>query len=265
MKKVKSRPALDDGVSLRERAYLYIQRKIALGELPAGSRVSEPLLAREMGISRTPIREAIGQLVSEGLLDQTPNLGAVVVRLTRQDIIELYELREALEVHAVGKAARHPPSQVELERIQQCADAMLVFADELRHSGHDKLNAEQMHRLVACDLSFHALLVRLAANARMLKVVNETRLLMRIFFGMRRKGHSLADLEQIHRYHCDVLRALAEQDRDRAMQILAEHIQVSLHERLAEFDLREREAALQQSMPRFFDQPETSAPPGQQS
>jgi len=260
MRKIRPRPApaartaTADNRSLRERAYLHIQRKIAVGELPAGSRVSELVLARELGISRTPIREAMGQLVAEGLLDQTPSQGAEVVRLTRQDIIELYELREALEVYAVGKAARKPPNRVELDRIQQCADAMLAVGDELRSSGGDTLNAEQMHRLVASDLAFHALLVRLAANARMLKVVNDTRLLMRIFFGMRRNGHSLAELEQIHRYHCDVLSAVAEQDRERAMQVLADHIQVSLRERLAEFDQREQEAALQESMPRFFDQ-----------
>ena len=254
MKKVRPRPAPPDDRSLRERAYRHIQRKIAVGELPAGSRVSEPLLARELGISRTPIREAIGQLVAEGLLDQTPSQGAEVVRLTRQDIIELYELREAVEVHAVGKAARQPPSRADLVRIQECADAMLAFGDELQELSAAALNAEQMHRLVACDLAFHALLVRLAANARMLKLVNDTRLLMRIFFGMRRNGHTLADLEQIHRYHCEVLKAVAEQDRERAMHVLAEHIQVSLQERLAEFDQREREAALRESVPVFFDQ-----------
>jgi DNA-binding GntR family transcriptional regulator len=254
MGKTRPRPAPADHRSLRERAYLHIQRKIAMGELAAGSRVSDLVLARELGISRTPIREAMGQLVAEGLLDQTPSQGAEVVRLSRQDITELYELREALEVYAVGKAAQQPPSPVELERIRQCADAMLTVGEELKRSGGDRLNAEQMHRLVASDLAFHALLVRLAANARMLKVVNETRLLMRIFFGMRRNGHSLAELEQIHRYHCDVLSAVAAQDRERAMHVLAEHIQVSLRERLAEFDQREREAAFQNSMPRFFDQ-----------
>ena len=167
-------------------------------------------------------------------------------------------------MHAVGKAAQHPPSRADLERIQQCADAMLAFGDELRSSGRDALNAEQMHRLVACDLTFHALLVRMAANARMLKLVNDTRLLVRIFFGLRRNGHTLAELEKIHDYHCRVLSAVAEQDRERAMRVLAEHIQVSLRERLAEYDQREREAALQQSMPRFFDQVGTPSQSGQQ-
>ena len=91
--------------SAREKAYVLIQQKIARGELPPGSAVSEIPLAQELGSSRTPVREALGQLVAEGLLEQTPNRGAVVVQLGRQDIIDLYELREALEVYAVGKAA----------------------------------------------------------------------------------------------------------------------------------------------------------------
>jgi DNA-binding GntR family transcriptional regulator len=84
--------------SVRAKAYLHIQRKIAAGELPTGSALSELALAKGLGSSLTPIREAIGQLVAEGFLEQTPNRGAVVVQLTRQDIVELYELREALEV-----------------------------------------------------------------------------------------------------------------------------------------------------------------------
>jgi len=66
--------------SIRERAYIYIQRKIASGELRPGRSVSELALSKELGSSRTPIREAIGQLVAEGLLEQVHNRGAVVVQ-----------------------------------------------------------------------------------------------------------------------------------------------------------------------------------------
>src|SRR5271154_3066675 len=87
------------------RAHALILTQMATGVLTAGSALSELSLARELGLSRTPVREAIGQLVAEGLL-QRSNLGAVVAEATRQDIIELYELREALEVYAIGKVAR---------------------------------------------------------------------------------------------------------------------------------------------------------------
>src|SRR5262249_11400151 len=98
MAKKKSADSHGTSRSSRERAYLYIQRKIGSGELPGGGAVSELALAKEIGISRTPIRESIGQLIAEGLLEQSPNRGVVVVQMRRSDIVDLYELREALEV-----------------------------------------------------------------------------------------------------------------------------------------------------------------------
>lgn len=237
---------------IREKAYLHIQRKIALGELRAGQSISELALAKELGISRTPIREALGQLAAEGILEQSPNRQAVVVTLTRQDIIDLYELREALEVYAVGKVARQPARPPDLSRLQSLTDPILVLKDELDQSGKSELGREQMHRFVAYDLGFHTLLVRMAANARILKVVNETRLMIRIF-AMRRQGHGPALLEQIHRQHCDVVRAVGDQDPERAMRIISEHIQRSLRERLDDYDQWELETSLRQSLPFFFD------------
>jgi DNA-binding GntR family transcriptional regulator len=237
--------------SVREKAYLLIQRKIASGELRAGTAISELALAKELGSSRTPVREAIGQLVAEGLLDQTPNRGAVVKQLTRQDIVDLFELREALEVFAVAKAARQTPRPSDIDRLQSLADEILPMQEELERSKAKTLDAKQMHRFMSCDLAFHALLMRMAANARILKIVNETRLLIRIF-AMRHRGHNAEELELIHRQHSDLVRAVKEQDASRATQILSEHVQNSQRERLEEFDHWEREASLKESVPAFF-------------
>jgi DNA-binding GntR family transcriptional regulator len=238
--------------SMREKARLHIQRKIASRELESGSAISELVIAKELGISRTPVREAISQLVSEGLLLQVPSGGVAVAQLSRRDIIDLYELREALEVYAAGKAARLRVSAPDLERLQEFVDSVLTLKLELDKSGRPALDDSQMQRLVASDLAFHALLVRMAANARILKVVNETRLLIRIF-AMHRDGHRIEELDRIHRYHSDVLRGVAEQDPELATRTLSEHIQASMLERLNEYDQWEREASLRDSIPPFFD------------
>ncbi|MGH9653610.1 MAG: GntR family transcriptional regulator [Bryobacteraceae bacterium] len=237
---------------IRERAYLLIQQKIARGDLPPGSNVSEVALAQELGSSRTPIREALGQLVAEGFLEQTPNRGAIVVQLKRQDIVDLYELREALEVYAVGKAARRASSPQEIKRLLELTNQIRVLETELRESNRTELSPKQMHRFVACDLGFHILLVRMAANARILKIVNETRLLIRIF-AMHRKGHDLQALERIYRQHCEVLEAVAAHDSERGMRLLSNHIQASQLERLEEYDQWESEASLREDQPVFFD------------
>jgi DNA-binding GntR family transcriptional regulator len=237
-----------------QRAYLHIQRKISEGHLRAGEAISEVSLAKELGISRTPVREALGQLAAEGILERSPNRKAVVVELKRQDIVELYELREALEVYAVGKAARQPARPSDVDRLQGLLDATEGLKKELGRSGNAVLDHEQMQRFVAYDLGFHTLLIRTAANTRISKLVNETRLLIRIF-AMRRQGHSGPMLEQINRQHRDVLRAVVNREPELVMRLISEHIQNSLRERLEDYDRWEFEASLRQNVPFFFDTP----------
>ena len=222
------------------KAYQMIQRKIASGELRAGSLISELALSKELGSSRTPVREAAGQLLAEGLLELSPGGGIVVTKLSRQSILDLYELREALEVFAVGRAARDGARPADLLRLRELMDETLILLEELKSSSQTELSAEQMKRFAASDLGFHALLIRTAANARILKVVNDTRLMIRIF-AIQRSGHRSEELERIYAHHRAILQAVIDRDAEGARKLLAEHIQISGRERLAEFDLWERE------------------------
>lgn len=237
---------------MRERAYLHIQKKIASGELSAGSALSEPALARELGSSRTPVREALGQLVAEGLLEQTANRGAVVVELTRQDVLDLYELREALELYALGKVARQAARPGDIDHLLKLVEETQLLKQQLEESGSTALNARQMQRFVSIDLTFHALLMRMAANARILRIVNGTRLLIRIF-AMRHRGHNAADLERVCDEHSAMVQAIVDRAPERAVVVLSRHIQTSRQERLSEYDYWERENALRKSVPAFFD------------
>ncbi len=128
----------------------------------------------------------------------------------------------------------------------------MKLKEELEHSGKSELDDEQMRRFLASDLGFHTVLMRMAANDRILKVVNETRLMIRIF-AMRRQGHGTPLLESIHRSHTEVACAIAAQDPERAMRAISEHIQVSLHERLEDFEHWEIETSLRLSLPPFYD------------
>jgi DNA-binding GntR family transcriptional regulator len=229
--------------SIQEKAYLFVRKKIASGELQPGAILSEASIARELGNSRGPLREAIRQLTAEGFLRQNPNRSCVVTEFSRRDIAELYELREALEVYAVGQAAAHAPPPDEIGAFQSLVDEVTILREDLLTSGERRLNAAQMRRFVQNDLNFHNLLVRAAANRRILKVFADTRVLLHIF-AMRRKGHDAALLKEIHRYHSDIVSAVAAGDSATAMRLLGEHIRVSKEERLKEYDEREREIAM---------------------
>ncbi|CAN5535597.1 GntR family transcriptional regulator [soil metagenome] len=239
-------------LSIREKAYLHIQQLIAQGTLPAGSGISELLLAKELGSSRTPIREAMNQLAAEGLLRQSPGGGMVVAQLSREDIIELYELREALEVYAVGKIARIALRPADQDRLQHLVDEIRVLEKELEKSKKTHLDAKQMERFIHCDLGFHALLMSMADNSRLQKIINDTRLLISIF-AMHRGGHDRAALASIHAYHQRILDGVAQQDSDAAMKAIVEHIQTSQRERLNAYDHWKRETSLRQSGAIFFD------------
>jgi DNA-binding GntR family transcriptional regulator len=229
--------------SIQEKAYLYLRGKILSGELAPGTALSEASIARELGNSRGPLREAIRRLTAEGFLQHAPAGGTIVVDFSRRDVAELYELREALEVYAAGRAAEHGLRPSELEAIHAPVKEILLLRDEMETSGEPHLKAEGMRRLIRIDLQFHTMLVRVAANSRVLKAVADTRVLLNIF-GIPRKGHDAAQLTQIHGYHSEILAAIARKDPKEAMRLLGEHIRVSRDERLKEYDEREREAAL---------------------
>src|SRR5262245_5901602 len=86
-------------------AYDHIRSKLVQGALETGD-LSEPILARELGISRTPIREAIRQLESEGLLEQRAKQGTYIRRPDRHELEEIYQVRILLEPYAAGEAAQ---------------------------------------------------------------------------------------------------------------------------------------------------------------
>jgi len=241
MKKARTSP------SIQEKAYSYLRGKILSGELAPGVVLSEVSIARELGNSRGPLREAVRRLRAEGLLRQSPTGGSVVVEFSRREVAELYELREALEVYAARKAAEHGLRPSELDAVQRVVDEILILRDELETSGQHHLGAAAMERFIRIDLQFHSTLVRAAANSRILMAVTDTRVLLNIF-GIRRKGHDAAQLTRIHREHNEILAAIARKDPQEAMRLLGEHIRISKEERLKEHDEREREAALGHNM-----------------
>lgn len=236
---------------MREVAYHHIQHKISSRELRAGAPVSDVTIAKELGISRTPAREAIRQLVSEGLLESVPGRGVVVITLDRDDIRELYEMREALEGMAARTVAERRLSTTELKDFRAVASAMTKLIKEIETKRKPEMDAKQMERFEVADLAFHTYLMKLAGNRRSLKTLSGIRLLIRIF-AARRGGHELAVLKRISRDHADLITALQAGDPQAATECIHRHISSSRKSRLEEFDQREREASLPPDVDSFM-------------
>ena len=238
---------------MREVAYHHIQAKISKRALRAGEPVSDVAISKELGISRTPAREAIRQLVSEGLLESVPGRGVVVITLDRNDIRELFEMREALEGLAARTVASSGSHGGDVRNLRTVAAALSELIHELESTGKETLDESQMDRFELADLAFHTYLMKLAGNKRSLKTLAGLRQLIRIF-AARRQGHTLATLKQINRDHLELIRAIQAGDSKSAVECVHRHIAKSHKSRLEEFDQREREGALPQDVESFMAQ-----------
>ena len=156
--------------SLRDRAYRHLREKMLAGELAPGMRVSEEALAEEIGISRTPMREAFKQLASEGALEAVPRVGTIVRTPGRREVEELYELREALEGYAVERAAERI-SPRGIEGLTRLLDEIGAVGGELKSGGKRALEGALLRRFLAADMGFHLRLIEAAGNRRISKSV----------------------------------------------------------------------------------------------
>ncbi len=152
--------AKQDRRSLRQLAYEDVKQRILDSRYPPGAMLSENQLAEELCISRTPIREALRDLATAGLVRILPQRGIVVSELTLQDTVEVYQLREQLECFATRLAAQRIGSD----------DRRGFEADHLRAlkhlaAGNDRLAYDHSIRL-------HARIIAMARNSRLTQVMN---------------------------------------------------------------------------------------------
>jgi len=132
-------------LSIREHAYKYLKEMILEGELKAGDRLIERELAGKLGISRTPIREALFRLESQGFVKTVPRKGVVVSNISVNDVIEVFTILASLEVLAVKLAAGRMDKETQLE-----LDKKIEELIELRDQAEENFNLEhiQMNRLI---------------------------------------------------------------------------------------------------------------------
>jgi len=146
-----------EGLSRGELAYRYIRSAIQAGQLRPGERLREIELARQIGLSRTPIREALSRLEAEGLIAHDATRGVVVAQLDYSMVTELYYMREVLEGTAARLAAQHA-SDVEISILEDlCQQYEAVLGDEVA--------------LTASNRRFHETLYRCSHNRYLLNMV----------------------------------------------------------------------------------------------
>ncbi len=200
-----------------EGAYRALCAALQSGRYRPGDRLREAEIAAELGISRTPVREALGRLVARGLAAAAGGRGLVVATLDRSQILELYAMREILEGAAARMAAQRA-AEPELEALQAMLDAFVAArTDPLR--------------MAAVNRDFHAAIVEAAGNRYLQQALGELQdaiALLRVttFTAPKRP-------ETARREHAVIVEAIARRDPEAAEQAARLHIREALRTRLS--------------------------------
>lgn len=187
-----------------------IRQAIVDGRVTPGQRLKEEELAQELGLSRTPIREALLVLQAEGLVETAPNRGATVRAYALPDLEDMYELRALLEGHAAHRAATRLTS-AQLEGLRSSCERF-----ELLIGGSD------LQALVAENALFHETILTAAESERLTGMVRQVIALPLIY-----KSYIWYSTEQAtasYHYHRQLTNALERGDAQRAEFIMREHV-----------------------------------------
>jgi DNA-binding GntR family transcriptional regulator len=195
-------------VTAQQEAYHYLRDRILSGELSGNTRVNPAEIAELLGISRMPVREALRQLHSEGLVIMRPNRAAFVSSLTAREVEELFEIRGALEVLAVRTAmkAMTPDSMAEL----------IALKDRMDRARSDPAEWLKRHD------DFHQAICALGNRTRLPQEIGRIRLAIRPYLLMYMKVFNTVEMPGLE--HGSLLDVLASSDVKRAEEAMREHV-----------------------------------------
>lgn len=196
-----------------ERVYHQIKQRILDGQCPQGTYIREASIGREFGMSRTPIREALRQLVSEGWAQMIPHHGARVIEWTQRDVDEVFELRALLEPYMVKRATALITRQ-QLDKLSELADGMEVAVS----NGGD----EALDDVAGLNSQFHARLMTAAGSPRlqrMLEAVVQLPVSRRSFH-----QYTPEELQRSMQHHRELIRALSAGDAAWAEAVMRAHV-----------------------------------------
>lgn len=191
-----------------------VRRGILVGEYGPNERLVEGQLAKELGVSRTPVRQALAMLEAEGLVEISPNRGATVCSFGFEDVWDVYDLRAVLEGHAARRAA----TRIGEEELGQLRAVVEEMEEPGRFAGHE----EEVRWLVARNGEFHGKVVAASRNKRLRWLIERTvevPLVFKAFF-----WYGPAERNISNHYHRQIVRALEQRDGERAEILMREHV-----------------------------------------
>ncbi len=200
------------------QALAYIKKRLISGEFASGARLTEEGLARDLGLSRTPVREAIRRLVADGMLRFKPNSGTFVAEWSDDEIRQIFDLRTLLEAQIAEAAALSitPPELAALDAVQREMEAAAGRRGDAALQRRSALN-RRFHALIAAA-SRKTRLAGALASAIEMPIVQQT---------FRRYSAKQAQRSLAH--HQELLDALRARDPQWARAVMTSHIRAAMH------------------------------------
>jgi len=197
--------------NLRERVYEILKKTIILGEIPPGKKIDEESLARQLGVSRTPIRESLCRLENEGIIEIIPRRGAFVLKHSKERIVEILLVREVLE----GFAARLAVDHIDERTIEEMKSLLKGFSESnIRDRSKEYTQA---------DLKFHTLILKKSKNTLLIGLMNilNDHIQMLRLRTVSLKGRPENSLQE----HLKIIEALEKRNPSMAESLMRKHIQ----------------------------------------
>lgn len=200
----------DEYLPLRDVVFNTLRQAILTGEMKPGERLMEIHLANKLGVSRTPIREAIRKLELEGLVVMIPRRGAEVAQITWKNLKDVLEVRRALDVLAVELAC----DRMRQEELTELGRACTEFKEATR--------TQDWRKIAAADVHLHDIIVRSTRNDRLIQLVNNLAEQM-----YRYRFEYIKDSTQYERLiqeHNDIYESIMRKDKETAARVVTRHV-----------------------------------------
>ncbi len=196
-----------------DQAYEAIRRRIMSGELPDGARLKEQSLASEMGLSRTPVREAITRLLHEGFVERGEGYSTRVAHFPEDELDQIFEIRRRLECYAAERAA--------LMATEEQINELDKLTNEMEALSPPQTEADYQ-RISVVNSAFHRIISEAAKSPRLIAVLS-----MAVDVGIvSRTYHSYAkaDLIRATRHHRELVDAIRARSPDWASSVMSSHV-----------------------------------------
>lgn len=210
MKEPKFNVTMNEYLPLRDVVFNTLRQAILRGELKPGERLMEIQLANKLGVSRTPIREALRKLELEGLVNMVPRKGAEVADITEKSLRDVLEVRKALEELSVQLACEKITEE-EIEELKRVAERF-----------KDTLDDQDVTKIAEADVAFHDVIYTATDNQKLILLLNNLREQMyryRVEYLKKEEAYPRLIAE-----HEELIDNISKRNKEEATRIMCEHI-----------------------------------------